>query len=72
MFNDVAAPTSNSLGVCEHIKNKIEAAGGDTKREVLTLIPCRDGGHIYDGCWRMYNYVKNATAHQSADVPGLL
>ncbi len=72
VFKNVTALTNNILGVCEHIKKKIEAAGEDTKREVLTLIPCRDGGHIYDGCWRMYNFVKNATAHQSADAPGLL
>ncbi len=72
VFKDVKALTNNILGVCEHIKKKIEAVGGDTKREVLTLIPCRDGGHIYDGCWRMYNFVKGATAHQSADAPGLL
>ena len=72
VFKDVKALTNNILGVCEHIKKKIEAVGGDAKREVLTLIPCRDGGHIYDGCWRMYNFVKDATAHQSADAPGLL
>ena len=72
VFKDVKALTNNILGVCEHIKKKIEAVGGDAKREVLTLIPCRDGGHIYDGCWRMYNFVKGATAHQSADAPGLL
>ena len=46
VFKNVTALTNNILGVCEHIKKKIEAAGEDTKREVLTLIPCRDGGHI--------------------------
>lgn len=72
IFGNVEALTENILGVCGHIKKKVEEAGGDTSREVLSLIPCRAGGYIEDGCWRMYNFIENASAHQSADRAGLL
>lgn len=72
VFRNTDGLISNILGVCEHVRKKIEAAGGDTSREVLTLIPCRDGKYLYDGCWRMYNFIKGASAHQSADAPNLL
>lgn len=72
IFKDTEKLTENILGVCGHIKKKIAAAGGDTSREVLSLIPCKNGGYLYNGNWRMYNFVKNSTAHQSADAPGLL
>lgn len=72
VFRNTDGLTNNILGVCGHIRKKIEAAGGDTEREVLRLIPCKDGKYLYDGCWRMYNYIKRASAHQSADAPNLL
>ena len=65
----------NILNVTEFIRNKIEAAGGDPKREVLRLVPCRDAGYIYrdpnGGVWRLYDAIVNAVTYQSAELPGL-
>ncbi|MBQ9511031.1 MAG: aminoglycoside phosphotransferase family protein [Clostridia bacterium] len=72
VFRKVDELIKNINGVCEHIKKKVTEAGGDTSREALTLIKCKNGGYLWDGCWRMYNFIKGASAHQSADAPGLL
>ena len=72
VFKKVDELISNINGVCKHIRGKVAAAGGDTSREALTLIKCKNGGYLQDGCWRMYNFIKGASAHQSADAPGLL
>lgn len=65
----------NILNVTEFIRSKLDAAGRDTKREVLRLIPTTDGKYIYrdseGGVWRLYDAITNARTYQSADIPGL-
>lgn len=67
---------SNIKGVCAHIRNKVIERGGDPLRETLTLIPTKDGRDYYHhsehGCWRLYYFISDSEAHQSADRPGLL
>ena len=51
------------------------AAGGDPTREVLRLIPTRDGTFYTtdaDGCvWRMYYFIIGAKTFQTAETPEL-
>lgn len=67
---------ANIKGVCSHIRRKIIERGGDPMRETLTLLPTKNGQDYYHdpekGCWRLYYFISNSEAHQSADRPGLL
>ena len=76
IFKDPDGLIENIKGVCEHIRAKVAANGGDINREVLTLIPTKEGNHyLHDeeiGAWRLYNFITDATAHQSASKPGIL
>lgn len=53
----------NVIGVTEHLKKKIQIAGGDTARETLTVYKTKKGETYHkadDGsCWRLYNFVDN-------------
>ena len=43
IFPDVAAMMDNIWRVTTHLKAKAKAAGGDPEREVLTVIPTKEG-----------------------------
>ena len=77
IFKDSDGLIENIKGVCEHVRAKVIANGGDVNREVLTLIPTKDGKSYLKndevGAWRLYNFITDATAHQSAaGKPGIL
>ncbi len=75
IFKDPVGLIANIKGVCAHVRKKIEERGGDVMREVLTLIPTVDGEDFLnceDGCFRLYYFITDATAHQSADRPKIL
>ena len=76
IFKNPVGLIANIKGVCSHVKKKVEERGGDVMREVLTLIPTKDGADfLLDenlGAWRLYYFITDATAHQSACRPGLL
>lgn len=72
VFKNTEALMNNILNVCAHIKEKVMLEGGDTSREALTIIKCKNGGYLCEGNWRMYNYITDASAHQRADAPKLL
>lgn len=76
IFKDADGLIENIKGVCDHVRAKVIANGGDVNREVLTLIPTKDGkNYFYNeevGTWRLYNFITDATAHQSASRPGIL
>ena len=59
--------TENARRVTEFLAAAYEAMGVEYSRRVLRLIPTRDSGFLYidaDGmCWRAYEYVTGATAH---------
>lgn len=67
---------ANIKGVCSHLRKKIVAEGGDPMRETLTLIPLKNGkdylNNAAQGAWRLYYYITDCSAHQSADTDGLL
>ena len=59
--------TENARRVTEFLAAAYEALGVEHSRRVLRLIPTRDSGFLHidaDGmCWRAYEYVTGATAH---------
>jgi hypothetical protein len=54
----------NILRVTAHLRERIQAAGGDPTRETLSLIPLRAGGWYYSDpqgeFWRMYAFIEGA------------
>ena len=71
VFKDPDGLMKNIIGVTEHIRKKIAAAGGDVERGTLHFISTK-GGQIYyrdadGGCWRAYQYVRNVVGYQSAE-----
>ncbi len=75
IFKDPVGLIENIKGVCAHVRKKVEERGGDPMRETLILIPTADGNDFLyneDGAFRLYYFITDATAHQSANKPGLL
>jgi len=63
---------SNIIGVTKFLRCKIEAAGGDIKREVLNLVKSKNDGYyvINDNkYWRMYDYITGARTYQIVEDP---
>ncbi|MBR3978995.1 MAG: aminoglycoside phosphotransferase family protein [Oscillospiraceae bacterium] len=60
----------NFIGVTNHLRKKIAAAGGDVMRETLNLVPTRDGKPYYTDStgkvWRLTNYVEGTLCLQKA------
>ncbi len=65
---------ANISGVCNHLKNKVAAANGDTSREVMNFIECDNGSLLYvsdDGkFYRMYLFIEGIS-YQSISRPEL-
>lgn len=63
----------NIYNVTEHLKKKIEAAGGDVNRETLNVVLTKDGKNYYtaeDGsCFRMYKFVENSVCYETVENP---
>lgn len=66
---------ANIVGVTEHLRKKILAAGGDADRETLTVLPTAKGESFYTdsegGAWRVYPFVENTLCLQAAGTPEL-
>ena len=72
VFSSPTEVMENIVAVTEFLSEKIEASGGDTKRETLTVIPAKDGKKyvLSDGeYYRVYIFIENATSHQVAKTP---
>ena len=76
IFKDPVGLIANIKGVCAHIGKKVQERGGDVMRETLTLIPTVEGEDFFlseeYGAFRLYYFITDATAHQSADQPRIL
>jgi len=61
----------NMVNVCEFLKKKIAAEGGDVNRETLTMIPARDGKMYYidenGNYWRTYRAVEGVVTHNLSE-----
>lgn len=74
IFPDVPAMMSNIQRVTAHLKAKVKAAGGDSEREVLTVIPTKDGTLYYrdgDNFWAALLYIEGSVTHDVANTPRL-
>ena len=63
----------NMVGVCEFLKKKIAAEGGDVNRETLTVVPALDGKMYYidenGGFWRTYVAVEGVVTKNLSENP---
>lgn len=74
IFPDVPAMMSNIQRVTAHLKAKVKAAGGDSEREVLTVVPTKDGTLYYrdgDNFWAALLYIEGSVTHDVANTPRL-
>ncbi len=75
IFNNIPAMMDNILRVTNHLKNKIMAAGGDPRREALTVTPAVDGKLYYQDAdgeyWAVCEFISDAVTYQTADNPEL-
>lgn len=64
---------SNIQRITEHLRRKVIEEGGDPEREVVNLIPTREGGYLYhseaDGYWRAYLFVEGARTYETVENP---
>ena len=87
VFPDVPGMMNNIVMVTSHIKAKVEAAGGDPMREVLTVVERRQESlteeekalpysNLYhkdaDGnFWAMCTFIEGSVTYEKADTPAL-
>lgn len=76
VFSEPEKVMENITRVTDHLKNKIEAEGGDPDRETFTVIRLRDakaGRDLYrnaDGTyWRMITYIEGTYSRESSGEP---
>ena len=75
IFPDVPAMMENIRKVTDHIRRRVVAEGGDPLREVMTIVPTRDG-HYYavdsqGDYWAVSVFIGDTIAYNKADSPEL-
>lgn len=74
IFPDVVAMMDNIWRVTTHLKAKVKAAGGDPEREVLTVIPTKEGKLYHrdgENFWAVSLYIEGSVTHDVANTPRL-
>ena len=75
IFTNIPAMMDNIAKVTNHLRQKIEAAGGDPFRETMTLINTRDNKLYYidedQEYWTACLFIENTVTYQSANSPEL-
>lgn len=75
IFPEVPAMMDNILSVTSHLRKKVEEAGGDPLRQVLTVVLTRQGKPYYqdeDGeYWAVCRFIEGSTTYERADTPAL-
>ena len=60
----------NFIGITRHLRNKIEACGGDPMRETLNLVKTKDGKDYFTDAtgrvWRLVHFIENSICLQQA------
>ncbi len=73
IFTQPERVMENITAVTDHLREKIEFAGGNPDRETLSVIRTKDGGSFYkaeDGnYYRLYIFIENATSYDKAENP---
>lgn len=71
VFPDVPAMMDNIQRVTAHLKAKVLAAGGDSEREVLTVVPTKEGALYHregDNFWAASLYIEGSVTHAVANT----
>lgn len=67
VFKNIDGLMNNMLCVVNHLKQKIRETGGNPDREVLTLIPTKEGKYYYkdnqDNYWRMTCFLADTKSY---------
>ena len=71
IFPDVPAMMDNIQRVTTHLKAKVAAAGGDPEREVLTVVPTKDGALYHrdgENFWAASLFIEGSVTHDVANT----
>jgi len=75
VFSPIPAMMDNIYKICNHIKAKIEKAGGDPMREAMTVIPAKDGKLYFldelEEYWAVSLFIDDTIAYEAAETPEL-
>jgi len=75
IFPDVPAMMENIRKVTDHIRRRVAAEGGDTLREVMTVVPTHDGALCYrderGDYWAVTIFIADTVAYNRADTEEL-
>ncbi len=75
IFSPIPDMMDNIQKVCMHIKKKVEAAGGDPRREAMTIIPSKDGKLYFldneEEYWAVCLFIEDTVAYEAAETPEL-
>lgn len=71
IFPDVPGMMDNIRKITDHIRRRIEAAGGDTLREVMTVVRTKDGKLYYEDAdgdfWAVSIYIPETISYDKTD-----
>ena len=75
VFSPIPAMMENIQKVCDHIKAKVEKAGGDPMREAMTVIPANDDKLYFlddeEEFWAVSLFIEDTIAYEAAETPEL-
>lgn len=75
VFPNIPALMSNIVKVTDHIRRKIIQAGGDPEKEVMNIIPSKNGELYFmdekGEYWTMSLFIPGTTSYESATSPAL-
>ncbi len=75
IFSPIPAMMDNIEKVCQHIKKKVVATGGDPMREAMTVIPSINGKLYFldeqEEYWAVCLFIENTMAYEAAKTPEL-
>ena len=75
IFPDVPAMMENIRKVTDHIRRRVAAAGGDPRREAMTVVATRDGKLYHVDAqgeyWTVSVFISDTIAYNKADSPEL-
>ena len=75
IFPDVPAMMENIRKVTEHIRRRVEAAGGNPEREAMRIVPTHEGRYCWQDAdgeyWAVSVFIPDTIAYDKADTPEL-
>lgn len=73
VFKNPQEVMENIYNVTEHLRSKIQKAGGNPDRETLNVIKTRDGNNFYklddENYFRMYKFVEDSISFETVENP---